>query len=82
MIREKNIWGVPERHKNTIAKVKLSDKFLIYLKQERDRYVIKEPRIVAVYDTTSEVFKASKRTFKTSSGMDNETFPLSLSIPP
>jgi predicted RNA-binding protein len=25
VIREKNIWGVPERHKNTIAKVKFGD---------------------------------------------------------
>jgi len=32
--REKNVCGVPERHKNTIAKVKLGDRFLIYVKQE------------------------------------------------
>lgn len=34
VIREENVWGVPERHRNTIAKVKPGDKLLIYLKQE------------------------------------------------
>ncbi|RLI82491.1 EVE domain-containing protein, partial [Archaeoglobales archaeon] len=37
VIKEKNVWGVPERHKNTIAKVKPGDRLLIYLKQERDK---------------------------------------------
>jgi len=37
VIKEKNVWGVPERHKNTIAKIKPGDKLLIYLKQERDK---------------------------------------------
>ena len=31
IINQKNIWGVPERHKNTMAKVKPGDKILIYL---------------------------------------------------
>ncbi|MEM2458233.1 MAG: EVE domain-containing protein, partial [Archaeoglobaceae archaeon] len=31
IIKNKNIWGVPERHKNTISKVKNGDRLLIYL---------------------------------------------------
>ena len=64
VIKQKNIWGVPDRHKNTIAKVKPRDKLLIYLKQERDRDTVKEPRIVAFYEAVSEVFKDSSRIFK------------------
>ncbi len=82
VIKEKNVWGVPERHKNTIAKVKSGDKLLIYLKQERDKDRIVEPRIVAVYETTSEVFKDSKRIFKTPEGMGNESFPLRIKLKP
>lgn len=80
VIKQKNIWGVPERHKNTIAKVKPGDKLLIYLKQERDKDMVKEPRIVAVYEAVSEVFKDSSRIFKSPKGMGNETFPLRIKL--
>jgi predicted RNA-binding protein len=82
IINQKNVWGVPERHKNTIAKVKSGDKLLIYLKQERDKDKIIEPRIVAVYEAVSEVFKDSKRIFKSPPGMGNETFPLRIKLKP
>ena len=82
VIREKNVWGVPDRHKNTIARVKPGDKLLIYLKQERDKEEIKEPRIVAVYEAVSEVFRDSSRIFKSPRGMGNETFPLRIKIKP
>ena len=35
VIKAKNVWGVPERHERTIAKVKPGDKLLIYLKQDK-----------------------------------------------
>ncbi|AKG91656.1 Uncharacterized protein conserved in archaea [Geoglobus ahangari] len=82
VIKEKNIWGVPERHRNTIAKVKPGDKLLIYLKQERIKDKIKEPRIVAVYEAFSEVFRDSSKIFKSPKGMGNETFPLRIKLKP
>ena len=68
VIKEKNIWGVPERHKNTIAKVKPGDKLLIYLKQEKVGKEIRPSRIVAVCEATSEVFRDSSRVFKSPKG--------------
>ncbi len=82
VIKEKNVWGVPERHKNTIAKVKPGNNLLIYLKQERDKDKIIEPRIVAVYEAVSEVFKDGKRVFKSPPGMGNEVFPLRIRLKP
>ncbi len=80
VIKQKNVWGVAERHKNTIAKVKPGDKLLIYLKQERSRDEVKEPRIVAAYEVVSEPFKDSTKIFKAPKGMGNETFPWRIEI--
>ncbi len=82
VIKSKNIWGVPERHRNTIAKVKPGDRLLIYLKQERKENEIKEPRIVAEYEAVSEFFRDSSRIFRAPKGMGNETFPLRIQIRP
>ena len=82
VIKEKNIWGVAERHKNTIARVKLGDKVLIYVKQERRKDEIVEPRIVAAYEVVSEVFKDANRIFKTPPGMGSESFPYRIKLKP
>ena len=81
-IKEKNIWGVPERHKNTIAKVKPEDKLVIYVKQERVKDEVKEPKIVAVYEVASEPFKDSTRIFSSKGMSTNETFPWRVKIKP
>jgi len=49
VIREKNIWGVPERHRNAIARVKPEDRLLIYLIQEKVGGETRPSRIVAVF---------------------------------
>jgi len=83
VIREKNVWGVPDRHKNTIAKVKPGDKLLIYVKQENVKGEIKPSRIVAVYEVVSKPFKDSTRIFS-SKGMrsSGEIFPWRVKIKP
>ena len=81
VIREKNIWRVPERHKNTVMRVEPRDKFLIYVKQENINGDIKPSRIVGAYDVASEPFKDSTRIFKTPKGMgENEPFPWRVKI--
>ncbi len=82
VIREKKVWGVPERHKNTIARVKPGDKLLIYLRQEKIGEEVKPSRIVAVYEAASEVFRDSTKIFKSPKGMGNETFPLRIKLKP
>ncbi len=82
VIKERNVWGVPERHKNTIMKVKPGDKLLIYVKQERVNNEVKEPRIVATYEVVSEPFKDSTRIFSSKGLKKNETFPYRIKIKP
>ena len=83
VIKERNVWGVPERHKNTIAKVKPGDKLVIYLKQEKVGDEIKPSRIAGVFEVVSEPFKDSTRIFS-SKGMKSsgETFPWRVKIKP
>ena len=82
VIREKNIWGVPDRHKNTIAKVKPGDKLVIYIKQERVNNEVKGSMIVGAYEVVSEPFKDSTRIFSSKSLKRNETFPYRVKIKP
>lgn len=82
VIKQKKVWGVPERHKNTIAKVKPGDKLFIYLKQEKVGDETRPSRIVAVYEAASEVFRDSSKIFKSPKGMGNETFPLRIKLKP
>lgn len=82
IIKRENIWGVAERHKNTISKVKKGDKCLIYVKQEKIGDKLKESRIVGEYEVASEVFKDSKRIFKSPPGMGNESFPYRIKLKP
>ena len=82
VVKEKNIWGVPERHRNTIAKVKKGDKLLMYLMQEKIVEEIKDSRISGIFEASSEVFEDGTRIFKVPKGMVNETFPLRIKLTP
>jgi len=82
VIKQKNIWGVQEKHRNTIAKVKPGDKCLIYVMSTRKDDEIIPPRIMGVYEVTSEVFKDSSRIFKPPARNKNETFPLRVRLKP
>lgn len=80
VIKEKNIWGVQKRNRNTIAKVKPGDKIVIYIKQEREDKEILEPKIVGIFEVVSEPYEDSTRIFK--APVPNETYPLRVKIKP
>jgi len=81
VIKQRNIWGVAERHSNTIAKVKPKDKCLIYVLSTKKNKEIIPPRIVAAYEVVSEVFRDSTRIFK-SQPNKNESYPLRIRLKP
>jgi len=64
VIKERNVWGVEERHRNAIAAVKPGDKLLIYVMSSKRDDEILPSRIVAAYEAASEVFRDSERIFK------------------
>jgi predicted RNA-binding protein len=76
VIKERNIWGVEERHRNTISKVKPGDRLLIYVMGTKKENESLSPRIVAVYEAVSEVFIDSSRIFK------GKVYPLRIRLRP
>jgi predicted RNA-binding protein len=76
VIREKNIWGVEERHRNSILKVKPGDKLLIYVMGTKKENETLPPRIVAAYEAISEMFTDSSRIFK------GKLYPLRIRLRP
>lgn len=80
VVKEKNVWGVPRRHRNTIAKVNPGDKLVFYVKQERKDKQVLEPKIVGIFEVASEPYEDSTRIFK--GHVPNETYPLRVKIRP
>jgi len=76
VIREKNIWGVEERHRNAISKVRPGDRLLIYVMGSKKDNELLPPRIVAAYEAVSEVFTDPSRRFK------EKLYPLRIRLRP
>jgi len=76
VLREKNIWGVEERHRNAIAKVKPGDKLLIYVMSTKKEKETLPPRIVAAYEAVSGPFRDSEKIFK------GKMYPLRIRLKP
>lgn len=80
IIKKEKIWGVSDRHKNTISRVKPGDKLVIYGIQEKvNKNEFLEPRIYGIYEAKSEVFRDSKRIFKSKTG---ELYPHRVELEP
>ena len=65
----KNVWGVAERYRNTIAKVQKSETLVMYCKQEKIDVEIKESRIAGIFSAESAIFTGDKWIFSTTKGM-------------
>lgn len=81
VVRQRNVWGVAERHANTIARVKPKDKCLMYVMTTKKNREIIPPRIVAAYEVASEVSRDTTRIFK-SPPYKNEIYPLRIKLKP
>ena len=76
IIKKHNIWGVSERHKNTIMKVKKGDKLVFYVKQEvqgKEKY---PSMIVGIYEVASEPYRDETEIF------EGGTYPWRIKIKP
>ncbi|NMX22046.1 EVE domain-containing protein [ANME-1 cluster archaeon GoMg4] len=81
IVKERKIWGVSERHKNTIGKVGEGDFLVLYTIMEKSGEDVTQPKIRGVYKAASEPFAEYTRVFK-SRGKENELFPRRVKLEP
>jgi len=80
VVKSKGIWGVSERHKNTIEKVEIGDKLIFYLVQEKTGEGILPSRIAGIGEAISKSFKDSSRIFSSKGFSSSETFPYRIKV--
>jgi predicted RNA-binding protein len=80
--RKMNIWGVANRFRNTITKVKKGDTLLMYTMQERVHNEVIESAITGVYQATSEVYEDESPIFVSPKSLGTEVFPIRMKVKP
>lgn len=81
IVRNKKVWGVSERHKNQISRVKPGDVLVFYVKQERGEKGVKPSKIVGIFEATSKPFKDDSKIFSPV-GFGDERFPHRVKLKP
>ena len=64
VIREKLVWGVADRFKNAIQRVKPGDKLVFYVMQTIKGKKTIPSRIVGIFEAVSEPYRNSAKIFK------------------
>ncbi|QSZ66239.1 EVE domain-containing protein [Methanofollis aquaemaris] len=83
VIEKKQIWGVPKRYVNQIAKTGPGDTLLVYVGQEVvDRDTTLPPAITGCFAITSEVYEDTKKIFTAPPRLRDEIFPLRIRLAP
>lgn len=82
VIKKKNVWGVQESHRNTIGRVKVGDKCLVYVMSIKKDDELIPPRIMGAFEVTSKVSIDNSRIFKPPGRNKNEVFPLRIKLKP
>ena len=80
VVKEKNVWGVGERFKNTIQKVKPGDKLIFYVMQTKKNKDIIPSRITGIFEALSEPYRDPTKIFKPYGS--EQTFPYRVKLKP
>jgi len=83
VVEKEHIWGVSERYRNTINKVKIGDSLLIYVSEIRIGNKILFPvAITGSFEVTSSVYEDTSKLFSTSNFFEHERYPLRIKLKP
>ncbi|MDD4455303.1 MAG: EVE domain-containing protein [Candidatus Methanomethylophilaceae archaeon] len=80
--RKKNIWGVPQRNKNIIGRVKSGDTVLIYVSQQKDGDNLLPSAVTGAFEVASEPYEERTKVFVAPEQMGDEVFPYRIKLKP
>jgi len=80
--RKKNIWGVPQRNKSIIERVKPGDTVLIYVSQQKEDDTLLPSAVTGAFEVVSEPFEERTRVFVAPEQMGDEVFPYRIKLKP
>jgi len=80
VVKEKNVWGVGERFKSAIQRVKPGDKLIFYVMQTKKNKDVIPSRITGIFEAISEPYKDSTKIFKPYG--TEQTFPYRVKLKP
>ncbi|MBU7038560.1 MAG: EVE domain-containing protein [Theionarchaea archaeon] len=80
IVQQHKTWGVAERHRNTIARVKPGDHLLFYLVGETLFGQKRESAIGGEAEAASQVFHDTRKIFSSTSLRQKEVFPLRINL--
>jgi len=80
VVKERNVWGVAERFKGAIQRVKPGDKLVFYVMQTRKNKDVIPSRITGIFEAISEPYKESTKLFKPYGS--EQTFPYRVKLKP
>lgn len=80
--RKKNIWGVPQRNKSIIERVKPGDTVLIYVSQQKEGDNLLPSAVTGAFEVISEPFEERTKVFVAPEQMGDEVFPYRIKLKP
>ncbi|ACL17349.1 EVE domain-containing protein [Methanosphaerula palustris] len=82
IVKERLVWGVPARYRNTIGRVHPGDTLLIYARQEHAAGETLPSIVMAAYDVVSPVFEDTEPIFTAPAFLPGEVFPMRVKVKP
>ena len=76
------VWGVPERYRNSMTKVRIGDTFLIYARQDHAGGEVKPSAVMGSYEVVSAPFEDATPIFTTPPFLPGEVFPIRVKLRP
>ncbi|MBA7476171.1 hypothetical protein ES707_11550 [subsurface metagenome] len=82
ILEKKHVWGVPQRNRNIMQRVKPGDTIVVYVRQEKEGDTILPSAVTGAYEVVSEPYEDRTPIFITPPQMGDEVFPFRMKVRP
>lgn len=78
--KDRLVWGVPARYRNSMAKVHTGDTFLIYARQDHAGGEVRPSAVMGAYEVVSSPFEDDAPIFTAPPFLPGEVFPIRVKL--